>query len=113
MASCSISVCGRCGRATHTPAYLCAHCTSPDLAWERSAGTGSVSSWSTVWRPQTPLFTVPYVAIIVELDEGWQLLSNLIGCTGDAAEIGLRVEVEFHPIAGSYHLPYFRPLAPS
>lgn len=101
--------CGACGRATHTPAYICAHCTSPALTWERSAGTGSVYSWTTVWRPQMPAFEVPYVAIIVDLDEGWQFLSNLIGCEVDDVEVGMRVEVEFHPVEGGFQLPYFRP----
>jgi uncharacterized OB-fold protein len=102
--------CSACGHATHTPAYLCANCTSTDLTWERSAGTGAVYSWTTVWRPQIPAFEVPYVAIIVDMAEGWQMLSNLIGCEHDAAEIGMRVQVEFHPIERGYQLPYFRPV---
>ena len=52
---------------------------------------------------------MPYVAIIVDMDEGWQILSNLIGCPDDAAEIGMRVEVEFHEMEGGFTLPYFRP----
>ena len=55
-------------------------------------------SWTTVWRPQTPAFTVPYAAVIVDMDEGWQMLSNLIGCEHDAVHVGMPVEVEFHPI---------------
>jgi len=51
------------------------------------------------------------VAVIVELDEGWSLVSNLIGCDSDEAAIGMRVEVDFHAIAGGAVLPYFRPLA--
>jgi uncharacterized OB-fold protein len=101
--------CDDCGRATHTPAYICAHCASSALTWQASAGTGSVYSWTTVWRPQMPAFEVPYVAVIVELDEGWHFLSNLIGCTVDDVEIGMRVEVEFHAVDGGFQLPYFRP----
>jgi hypothetical protein len=64
-----------------------------------------------VWRPQTPAFVVPYVPIIVDLDEGWDLLSNLIGCEFDEVEIGMRVEVDFRATAsGDGLLPYFRPL---
>ena len=77
--------------------------------WEASAGTGAVYSWTTVWRPQMPTFEVPYVAIIVDMDEGWQILSNLIGCEHDAVEIGMRVAVEFHEMEGGFTLPYFRP----
>ena len=44
------------------------------------------------------------------MDEGWQILSNLIGCEHDAVEIGMRVEVEFHEMEGGFTLPYFRPV---
>ena len=88
---------------------MCAHCASLDLVWEQSAGTGAVYWWTTVWRPQTPAFTVPYLPIIVDVDEGWQILSNLIGCEHDAVEIGMRVAVEFHAIHDGTMLPYFRP----
>ena len=102
--------CGVCGRATHTPAYICSNCTSPALTWEQSSGLGTIYSWTTVWRPQVPAFTVPYVAIVVDMDEGWQVLSNLIGCDVGDVEIGMRVQVEFHPIDGGFQLPYFRPV---
>jgi uncharacterized OB-fold protein len=101
--------CNNCHLATHTPSRFCAHCASLDLVWEQSAGVGSVYSWTTVWRPQTPAFTVPYLPIIVNVDEGWQILSNLIGCEHDAVQVGMRVAVEFHAIHGGTMLPYFRP----
>jgi hypothetical protein len=101
--------CTACQGITHTPAVVCAHCNARDLTWERSAGTGTIYSWSTVWRPQTPDFTVPYTAIIVELDEGWQMLSNLVGCEHDAAAVGMRVEVVFHALTDTVTLPYFTP----
>ena len=101
--------CGACGGITHTPAVLCAHCTSRDLTWEPSAGAGAVYSWTMVWRPQTPAFTVPYCPVIVDVDEGWQILSNLIGIEDDAVHVGMRVQVEFHATADGTLLPYFRP----
>jgi uncharacterized OB-fold protein len=103
--------CDVCGHATHTPAFICSNCASESLRWERSSGRGTIYSWTTVWRPQMPAFEVPYVAIIVDVEEGWQLLSNLIGCTVDDVEIGMPVEVEFHPITGGFVLPYFRPVS--
>jgi len=50
------------------------------------------------------------VAIIVDMLEGWQILSNLVGCEHDAVEIGMRVEVEFHEMEGDFTLPYFHPV---
>jgi hypothetical protein len=102
--------CGSCGRALQVPAVACRHCGRRELTWEESEGRGTVYSWTRIWRPQTPAFVVPYVAIIVELDEGWSLVSNLIGCDSDAAAIDMRVQVDFHAIASGAVLPYFRPL---
>ncbi len=100
--------CRDCLGITHTPALVCAHCSSPDLSWERSTGRGVIYSWTTVWRPQTPEFSVPYAPIIVDMDEGWQVLSNLIGCEHDQVAVGRRVEVQFHPLSDQISLPYFR-----
>jgi len=106
--------CGACNGITHTPSPICAHCLATDLSWEQSAGTGTIYSWTMVWRPQTPAFEVPYCPVIVDVDEGWQILSNLIGIDTDDVDArfraGLRVQVEFHPVADGFVLPYFRPV---
>jgi uncharacterized OB-fold protein len=57
----------------------------------------------------TPDFTTPYAPVIVDLDEGYQMLSNLVGCTVGDVRVGLRVKVRFHRI-GERTLPYFEPL---
>jgi uncharacterized OB-fold protein len=108
--------CDDCGSATHTPAPVCSSCGGPRLRWTVSFGRGTIYSYTTVWRPQTPAFPVPYAPVIVELDEGWLMLSNVIGCSPDALAIGCRVEVEFRTVAGeagqSQALPYFRLTSP-
>lgn len=100
--------CRQCGHAMSDPGYLCRWCHSPDLQWRDSAGRGTLYSWSTVWRPMTAAFVVPYVAIIVRLDEDFLLVSNLIGCEVEDARAELPLIVEFHSRAGMA-LPYFRP----
>lgn len=102
--------CADCGAATHTPAVVCSNCVSTALSWEFSAGTGSIYSWTTVWRPVTPAFVTPYVPVVVDLDEGWQMLSNLVHCEHDAVQIGMRVSVLFHRPEGGILMPYFEPV---
>ena len=100
--------CQACGAALFNPAASCRRCLSPDLSWEESAGQGAVYSWTVVWRPQTPAFTVPYAVIIIDMDEGYQMLSSLIDCDADVLRLGLRVKVDFRPISDEITLPYFR-----
>jgi uncharacterized protein len=101
--------CADCGGATCNPAPICAHCASDRLGWERSAGQGEIYSWTVIWRPQTPAFRVPYAAAIVDLDEGFQMLANVVGCRPSELAVGQRVAFETHPIADDVALPYFRP----
>jgi uncharacterized OB-fold protein len=102
--------CRSCGRAEFDPAFACRACGARELTWERSAGTGTVYSWTTVWRPQQPSFVVPYAPAIIDVDEGYQMLSSIIGCPVDDLAVGTRVAVEFHPVGDGYRLPYFRPV---
>lgn len=102
--------CRSCGRALFNPTPVCRYCTSTDLAWEASAGRGKVYSWTVAWRPQHPSFTVPYAAAIVDMDEGYQMLSNIVDCDVDALRVGMEVSVVFHPVGAGVVLPYFRPL---
>jgi uncharacterized protein len=101
--------CEDCRVPVFNPAPACRRCLSSRLTWERSAGRGGVYSWSTVWRPQRPAFAVPYTAAIIDIDEGYQMLANIIGCIAEDITCGMRVAVEFHPIGEGFVLPYFSP----
>jgi len=101
--------CADCGGHTHTPAIVCSHCTGSRLEWVVSSGRGEVYSWSCVWRPQTPAFEVPYVPLIVTMEEGWWMLADLVEAEHDSVEVGMPVEVTFHDHPGRITLPYFRP----
>ena len=100
--------CTACSTPVFNPATLCPRCHSSALAWEDSAGLGAIYSWTVAHRPLSPAFTPIYVPIIVDLDEGYQMVSNLIGCEDTDAAVGLRVKVEFH-LVDTITLPYFRP----
>jgi uncharacterized protein len=101
--------CPTCGHAEFDPSIICRKCGERALAWERSAGNGTVYSWTVVWRPQQPSFVVPYAPAIVDLDEGYQMLANVVGCDVSDLAVGMRVTVEFHPVSDGFVLPYFRP----
>jgi len=101
--------CDACRHAEFDPALLCRKCGSRDLTWERSAGLGTVYSWTVVWRPQQPSFVVPYAPAIIDMDEGYQILANVVGCDVADLAVDQRVAVEFHPVSDGYALPYFRP----
>jgi uncharacterized OB-fold protein len=104
--------CDVCDKALFDPTPMCTACASFRLSWHESAGGGSLYSWSVVWRPSGPEFTCPYAAIIVDVDEGFQILANAVGCEPEDLYLGQRLAVEFHPIGGGLWMPYFRPISP-
>jgi uncharacterized OB-fold protein len=101
--------CVHCEAAVFNPAPLCPRCRARELAWHESAGVGSIYSWTIAHRPMTSAFTVPYAPIIVDLDEGYQMVSNLIEADTDSLAVGRRVQVVFREV-GDRTLPYFRPV---
>jgi hypothetical protein len=80
------------------------------LEWQVSAGVGRLYSYTVVWRPVTPDFTTPYAPAVVDLDEGYAMMTNLVGLDTDEIRVDMRVTVQFEKLAGDLALPYFRPL---
>jgi len=101
--------CRDCEHAQFDPALTCRACGGDRLVWQVSNGRGEVYSHTVVWRPQAPEFSCPYAVVIVAFDEGFTLLTNLIGCTVQQVGIGLRVRVAFHDVGGGITLPYVTP----
>jgi uncharacterized OB-fold protein len=101
--------CGECGKPNFTPVERCRGCLGAGLEWQKSAGTARLISWTVVWRPAAPSFSVPYVPAVVELAEGYQMMTNIVGCEPDALRGGMALRVSFHAVDDTLTLPYFRP----
>ena len=110
--------CAVCGAFRHPPRPLCARCGASESDWPVVAGTGEVWSFTIVHLPTLPAFAdrVPYGAVVVRLDEGVFLVSNLVDCEVDELAVGQRVELALTRVAadpevgGDFVLPLFRRL---
>ena len=102
--------CDDCGTWRHVPREMCAECGSWKWQWQRASGRGTVFTWTTVERPLHPAFrdSAPYAPVVVEMDEGVRLLSEMVDCAPDQLEIGMAVEVAFDAITPEITLPKFR-----
>ncbi|MFO1188242.1 MAG: Zn-ribbon domain-containing OB-fold protein [Alphaproteobacteria bacterium] len=89
--------CETCGHVQFPPRSLCVKCHGRGLAWRESARRGHIHSFTVVHRPPTAAFKadVPYVLALVDLDEGFRIMCNLIGCPPEKAAIGLAVRITF------------------
>jgi len=103
--------CTHCGRASHPPGVVCAHCLHPDARFEFAPAErgGTVRSWIVIRDSFLPGFEVPYLLVDVELDADPEL--RLIGrlVDGPAAELqfGDRVTTVFDDIAPGVSVPAF------
>lgn len=100
--------CDVCTRAFFPPHLACPHCRATSWSWAQSVGRGEIYSYSVVHRAPQPGFTPPYVIAVVDLDEGFELMTNIVGTDPGAVRIGQRVRVTWHE-EGDAVLPMFRP----
>lgn len=98
--------CGGCGRAHHYPREFCPFCWSEDVAWEGASGLATLYTWSVVHRNDLPPFgeRTPYVAAVVDLDEGPRMMTEVVDATEGELWVGMGLEVAFRD-----GVPVFRP----
>jgi uncharacterized OB-fold protein len=65
-----------------------------------------------VHRSPRPELETPYVLAIVDIDEGWSLLTNVVGCEPRDVRIGMAVCVSFLERLDRV-IPVFAPTEPS
>ncbi|CQD13316.1 putative nucleic-acid-binding protein containing a Zn-ribbon [Mycobacterium europaeum] len=104
-----IQRCGGCGRLRHPPRPMCPHCRSLDWDTVESSGRGTVYSYVMPHEPKFPFFEYPYVVVLVELEEGVRLVSNLTGIDPADVTTGMPVEVYFQSFDDGLVLHQFRP----
>jgi uncharacterized OB-fold protein len=105
--------CNACGRDYFYPRPFCPTCWSDDVEWKEASGRGTLYTYSIVHVNDLPPFNqrVPYVAAIVELDEGPRVMTNIEGTPFDQLRIGAAVEVDWKPISDDVTIPVFRQVA--
>jgi uncharacterized OB-fold protein len=106
-----IKRCRSCGRAHFYPRPFCPHCWSEEVEWEQASGRASLYTWSVVHQNDLPPFNerIPYVAAIVELEEGPRMMSNVVDCPAERLAVDMALEVVFQPATEDVVLPVFRP----
>ena len=103
--------CGTCQESFFVPQLACPRCYSESWEYAESAGYGRVYSYTVVHRGPSPEHLPPYVVAIVDIDnEGWYMMSNIIGCSPGSVHIGQRVSVCFVDREDGLTIPQFRPV---
>lgn len=100
----AFQACRACRRAVFPPRGRCPHCGAEDVEWRASAGHGCVYS-TTVLAPRDK---PAYAVVLVDLDEGFRMMSRITGAEASSVAIEDRVAVRFEDVDG-VRLPLFAP----
>ena len=78
--------CDDCDRAVFYPRVLCPFCGSQSLRWYESAGRGVIYAHTWVARRDGG-----YSVALVDLDEGYRMMSSVVGALPEMICTGMRV----------------------
>lgn len=104
--------CDDCQHVQYPARKLCSGCFSENVSWHTASGRGKVLSWSIVVAPGALGFAdeVPFISVIIALDEGPTMLSVLRDCEAEQMTFDMTVEVVFEQRSESIFVPYFKPV---
>lgn len=104
----TVQRCESCARLVWYPRFVCPHCGGSSLGWEKLCGDGVVYAVSVHHRAALPALAdkVPYSVVLVDLDEGVRMMSNVFG---PPPTVGDRVTVAWVPLEDGRNLAVFEP----
>ena len=103
--------CNACRRFVFYPRIACPQCASDDLTWRDASGRGTVYSYTVVENnaPSAFIADMPYIVAVIRLEEGVQMLSNVVDCDPASLRCDMPVVVTFERLNERFTLPKFRP----
>jgi uncharacterized OB-fold protein len=103
-----IQRCTGCHTLRHPPRPMCGECRS--LEWDavEACGRGNICSYTVLTHPQFPGYDYPLIIILVDLEEGTRLTSQLVGCEPGDVDFDLPVEMLIQEDPDGFKIPVFR-----
>jgi uncharacterized OB-fold protein len=109
----AIQQCDHCGHYSHPPTPVCGSCFGmpPAFTFRPVSGTGRIVTWTVMRQAFLPGFTddVPFVVVVVELDEQPDLVltGRLVDGPDATIILGDRVTVRFDQLPSGEKIPAF------
>ena len=104
-----IQKCSSCGQLRHPPAPMCPKCQSLEWETQVASGKGQVHSFTVMHYPKFPGFEYPFVAALIDLEEGTRIVSNVVDVDPGEVHIGMPVVCSVEKVDEEMKLPLFRP----
>lgn len=105
-----IQYCPRSGRYQFFPRAASIVTGRRDLEWREVSGRGEVFTYTVARRARPPFQGhEPFLIAVVTLDEGVNVMANVVRCGLDEIRIGMRVAPFWAPLPDGTHLLMFEP----
>lgn len=102
--------CTACGALRFPARAACNRCMSRETTWTPVAGKGRVFSVAVMHQANHPAYEamLPYAIVVVELECGVRMISNVVDCPAEEVTIDMPVEATFEVRSPEVTLPVFR-----
>jgi uncharacterized OB-fold protein len=82
----------------------------PGLEWRQASGQGEIFTYTIAVRARPPFQGhEPFAIGVVTLEEGVNIMANIVHCTREELRIGLKVKLCWLPLPNGTNLPAFEP----
>jgi uncharacterized OB-fold protein len=102
-----IQRCQGCQTLRHPPRPMCGECRSIEWDAVEASGRGTICSFTVLTHPQFPGYNYPLIIILVDLEEGTRLTSELVGCEPGDVDFGLPVAMQIQEDPDGFRIPVF------
>ena len=102
--------CADCGYIWYPPSFGCPKCLSTNYEWAKMSGKGKIWSWVVFHQLYFQSFSeeIPYNVIVVQLEEGPLMTSNMVEIKNEDIKCDMPVEVVFDAVTPEITLPKFK-----
>jgi uncharacterized protein len=106
----SMQRCTHCGHIRFPINPVCTECLSDAAEWTPLSGRGEVFAKLVYHRAFNAAFgdLIPYNVVMVQLEEGPRMFSNVVGTPHDQFKVGDPVEVVFEAATDEVAIPRFK-----
>jgi uncharacterized OB-fold protein len=113
-ATLTMQKCDACGHIRYPIGRICPSCLAPGATWTGLSGRGEVLSRIVFHQVYNQAFAgdVPYNVVLVQLDEGPRMFSNVVGVPNEDVVVGMRVRLHCDPVTPEVTIPRFVPEEP-
>jgi len=96
--------CKKCTKKFFPPRLICPECGSRDFKDTKISEKGEITSYTIIRVPPSQYKDqAPYAVGVVKLDDGVNVMGQIVDCDFEDLKVGMRVKIEFRKLFSQGH----------